>query len=99
MADEHAEALRRLEQRLDRASEKAERLIGAAARIAGAPKPPPAGWEAPAREDRAGSTGRANELETLLAAARAARELIPAEALERFANALRELLLALRALL
>jgi hypothetical protein len=120
------EALRRLEERLDRASDAAERLIAeAAARAAGAPgpgsesdapdpgpgsdaespagetaapreqKPPPAGWQVPdADGDR-----RAGDLELLANVVQSLRELIPPDLQRRLAEALRELLLALRALI
>jgi sugar-specific transcriptional regulator TrmB len=93
MADEPRDALRRLEQRLSSASDAAERLIAEAARTAER-KPPPAGWQAPAGEERSGS-----ELDTLIQAVRALRELIPPDVLERLATALKELLLAVRALI
>ena|SRR5437762_1650066 len=94
MADEPRDALRRLEERLSSASNAAERLIAEAARGGERGKPPPAGWQAPADEQRTGS-----ELDTLIAAIHAVRELIPADVIERLAAALKELLLALRALI
>lgn len=124
-----AEALRRLEQRLDRASEAAERLIAEAA-AAAVRRPPPAGWQQPdpgadasdhadadpSTSDRAdadsdpgpgarartgpgvrfGSTG---ELELLLAAIGALRDRIPPDLQRRLGEALREVLLAIRALI
>ncbi|MBV9367679.1 MAG: hypothetical protein JOY89_25845 [Solirubrobacterales bacterium] len=113
------EALRRLEQRLDRAKEAAERLmaeVAAEAAGAGHPgqgaghpgegagdpgdpteqvKPPPAGWQIP--EDA--HSGTSPELEPLFTLVQAMRELIPAELQRRLVAALRELLLALRALI
>ena len=113
------EALRRLEQRLDRATEAAERLmaeVAAEATGAGHPgqgaghpgegagdpgdpteqvKPPPAGWQIP--EDA--HSGTSPELEPLFTLVQAMRELIPAELQRRLVAALRELLLALRALI
>jgi hypothetical protein len=91
MADEPRDALRRLEQRLSSASDAAERLIAEAARTA---KPPPAGWQAPADQDRQGG-----DFEVLVQAIHAVRELIPPDVLSRLAAALRELLLAIRALI
>jgi hypothetical protein len=87
-----ADALRRLEERLDRASRAAERLI-AEARGWGR-KPPPAGWQA-------GKSGGQDgpELELLAQLIQSVRELVPAELQRRLAEALRELLLALRALI
>jgi hypothetical protein len=94
MADEPQDSLRRLEERLTSASNAAERLIAEAARTGERGKPPPAGWQAPAADERSG-----NELDALIQAARALRELIPPDVLERLAAALKELLLALRALI
>jgi hypothetical protein len=98
----HFDALRLLEDRLDRASEAAERLIAeaaqSAARAASAPRPPPAGWRS-SEPDAAGDGGRGSELEWLASALQSLRDLIPAELQRRLAEALRELLLAVRALL
>src|SRR5947209_20061536 len=91
MDDEPRDALRRLEDRLSTASDAAERLIAEAARTA---KPPPAGWQAPADQER-----RAGDFEVLLQAVHAVRELIPPDVLQRLAAALKELLLAVRALI
>jgi hypothetical protein len=104
------EALRRLEQRLDRASEAAERLMAeAAAAAAGAGlggareptatngetrKPPPAGWQVP--DDAPPSIP---DLDPFLALVQALRDLIPPDLQRRLAAAVRELLLALRALI
>jgi hypothetical protein len=96
--DASLEALRRLEERLDRASEAAERLLEeatAAATRAREPKVPPAGWQAPQSE---GEDRAPRDLELWLQIARSVRDLIPAELQERLAQALHELLLALRAL-
>ena len=125
------EALRRLEQRLDQASEAAERLMAqaaaaAAARVAGsagesaagagesaaggnpggAPgesgpgagdpaTPPPAGWQT--TDD--GTRGSTSELDPLVALIQAVRDLIPPDLQQRLIAALREVLLALRALI
>lgn len=104
------DALRRLEQRLDRATEAAERLMAqAAAEAAGAgnpeptgnpgnpgepAKPPPAGWQVP-EDARAG----APDADPFVALVQAMRDLIPPELQRRLVAALRELLLALRALI
>jgi hypothetical protein len=103
MTDPAPDALRRLEERLSQASEAAERLMQEAARGArrsepsGAQdRPPPAGWQT---ADAQGPPSHRGELETLLAALGSLRELIPPEVLARLAAALRELLLALRALI
>lgn len=94
-ADEPHDTLRRLEQRLSQASDAAERLM-AEARAAGPGRPPPAGWEAPASEHR---PARPTEVEALLQAIETVRDLIPPEVLERLAAAIREVLLAIRALI
>lgn len=98
MADESSESIRRLEDRISRASDAAERLISEAARTATGNRPPPAGWQAPP----AGSgqpVGRSSEFDALVQALQALRELIPEDVMERLAAALREVLLALRALI
>jgi hypothetical protein len=108
MADEAPETLRRLEERLSRASEAAERLVAEAARSAARPRsthgdrPPPAGWQVPRveeEEDEAPRERQAGELEVLVGAIHLLRELVPPDVVERLAAALRELLLAVRALI
>ena len=105
MTDEPPETLRRIEQRLAAASDAAQRLIAEASRgnqaAAGnrRDKPPPAGWEVPSPEAERSARRGAGELELLLAAARLMGEIVPAEVLERLTAALRELLLAARALI
>jgi hypothetical protein len=100
------DALRRLEQRLDRASEAAERLMAEAAaqaaRAAGGSaqpddpdEPPPAGWQIPGDA----RTDTSPELDPFVALVQAVRDLIPPELQRRLMAALRELLLALRALI
>ncbi len=102
------DALRQLEARLDRASEAAERLLteataraasaasAASARASGSDtETPAAGWQAPESE----SPGGGRDLELLLGIVQSVRELIPPELQRRLAEALRELLLALRALI
>jgi hypothetical protein len=100
-----AEALRRLQERLDRASDATERLIAEAA-AAALRRPPPAGWQVrqPQAESEPESGGRsappsASEIELLLDAIRALRERIPPELQRRLGEALKEVLLALRALI
>jgi hypothetical protein len=93
------EALRRLGDRIEQASEAAERLIAqaadeAAARLRARPKPPPSGWQTP--EDAAGQAPASPDVALLL---QAARELVPPDLQRRLAEAIRELLLALRALI
>jgi len=99
MADEPREALRRLEQRLSQASDAAERLIAEAARSTQRNRPPPAGWQAPGADGEQSGQRPGGELEALVQAISGLRELIPPEVLERIAAALREVLLALRALI
>lgn len=86
------DALRRLEQRLDRASEAAERMIAEATEAAS--QPPPAGWQAP-RPDQE----QPGDLDLLMQVVNSLRDLIPPELQRRLAEAMRELLLALRALI
>jgi hypothetical protein len=92
MADEQADALRRLEQRLSEASEQAERLIEEVQ-----DGPPAAGWQVP--EDGGSATTLTGELEALISAVRSLRDLVPPEVVHRLAEALREVLLALRGLI
>ncbi|HTU87705.1 MAG TPA: hypothetical protein VMF57_19150 [Solirubrobacteraceae bacterium] len=104
------EALRRIEERLDRASEAAERLMAQAAHAAAGGSdpdpgesanpgedsdPPPAGWQLP--DD--GPSPTWSDLDPFVAFVQAVRELIPADLQRRLIAALRELLLALRALI
>jgi len=114
------DALRRLEQRLDRASEAAERLMAQvateAARAANpvtddsdpgtddanpgdgadtSPQTPPAGWQSPDDEP----PRLAPELDPFLALLHTMHDLIPPELQQRLIAALREVLLALRALI
>jgi hypothetical protein len=127
------EALRRLEERLDRASQVAERLIvEAAARVVQPPEgggaqpggggaqpggagerapaseggpatPPPAGWQR--REDQTAGSGdptassARGELDVLLQILNAVRDRLPPELQHRLGEALREVLLAVRALI
>jgi hypothetical protein len=112
------DALGRLEERLDRASEAAERLLAdAAARVIG--KPPPAGWQQASRSGGArggdgdadgagdvdgGGGGDAGSLlgadaDLLLGVLGALRNRVPPELQQRLAEAFREVLLALRALI
>lgn len=102
----------RLEQRLERAEQAAERLI-AEATAAAMRKPPPSGWQRrePDSAEPAGSQNEAGsrasgpgrdatgEIELLLEAVRALRDRIPPDLQRRLAEALREVLVALRALI
>lgn len=91
------ELLGRLGERLDRASQAAERLIAEAA-AAAIRRPPPAGWQPPDPGPMSDSRVR-SELELLLEAILSLRDRIPAELQRRLGEALRDLLLALRALI
>ena len=96
-SDPAPDALRRLEQRLDRASRAAERLIaeaGGAGHAAAGRKPPAAGWQAPDSEAADGG-----ELELLAQLIQSVRELVPDDLQRRLSAALKEVLLALRALI
>jgi hypothetical protein len=128
------DALRRLEERLARASEAAERLIAEAAgsaraaassgaapawapeggaesgsddsgadeagadeaAAADARRPPPAGWQTPLADE---GRRRNGELELLIQFFQSVRDLIPPDLQRRLGEALRELLLAIRALI
>jgi hypothetical protein len=89
-----ADAIRRLQQRLDQASADAERLISEAT---AARKPPPAGWQAPGADSERPPLG--GDLELLTQLLQSVRDLVPPELERRLAEALRELLLAVRALI
>jgi hypothetical protein len=96
------DALHRLEARLERASEAAERLLAdAAPRLTG--KPPPAGWQRPAADPGAGRSDGGSVLgsdaELLFGILASVRDRIPPELQQRLGEALREVLLALRALI
>ena len=93
--------LTRLDERLDRASEAAERLIAEAA-AAAVRRPPPAGWQQPNSESppRRGSEPRpAGEFELLFEAMPPSATVFPPELQHRLGEALREVLLAVRALI
>jgi hypothetical protein len=98
MTGEPPEPLRRIEQRLAAASDAAERLIAEATPGDRGDKPPPSGWQVPARESERSARLGTRELELLLGGVRLMGEVVPAEVLERLIAALRELLLAARAL-
>jgi hypothetical protein len=94
--------LRRLEERLEHASEVAERLVAEAAAQTSArmraaqAEPPAAGWQESGQQ---GSTRVGGEVEQLLAMMASVRDLVPADLQQRLAEALRQLVLAVRALL
>lgn len=82
----------------------AERLVAqaaaeASARIgAAAVKPPPAGWQASGGEDGQASSRVSGEFEQLLQALTTVRDMVPPDLQQRLAEALHQLLLAVRAL-
>jgi|SRR5579871_4620901 len=83
--------LKALEERIERASRAAERLFSeAASEAARRVKPPAAGWQTPDGEE-----GH----DPVLALLDTVRELVPEDLRRRLAEAVRELLLALRALI
>jgi hypothetical protein len=92
--------LRRLERRLDQASAAAERLIAEAASAA-VKRPPPSGWQPPEPEGghTEGTTAVGGDIDLLLDALRSLRDRIPPDLQRRLGEALRELLMALRALI
>jgi hypothetical protein len=90
--------LARLEARLDRASEAAERLIAEAA-AAAVRRPPPAGWQRVAADEADPGSALGSEIELLLEAVQSLRDRIPPDLQRRLGEALRELLLAMRALI
>jgi hypothetical protein len=106
-SDDH-DALRRLEARLDRAAEATERLIAEAAGAAfsgsgadpeDATRPPPAGWQQPGPASRAPQWLNGDEIELLMGLLGSLRDRIPPELQQRLTQAVREVLLALRALI
>jgi hypothetical protein len=99
--------LRLLEQHLQQASDAAERLFAGAA---GGARPaagrgshradtPPSGWQLPEGEISSGKAAMDGHLELLWQLLRSLRDLIPPELQRRLAEAVRELLLAIRALI
>jgi hypothetical protein len=136
-SDTDADALRRLEERLDRAAAAAERLLGDAVAAAGSgagaadpgspgpgaersasasdesgpgpsggdggakgpPHVPPAGWQQPAPDGGSGRGWGGGEVDLLLGLLATLRDRIPPELQQRLADAVREVLLAVRALI
>lgn len=98
--DGRDDPLRGLERRIEQASDVAERLIAEAAGAA-LRRPPPAGWQTPGSEppDGEAPTLGASEVDLLLEAIRSLRDRIPPDLQRRLGEALRELLVALRALI
>jgi hypothetical protein len=100
-SDSPDDTLRRLEERLDAASQAAERLLADATARA-TRRPPPSGWQQPAPEGSAEAPDGGlfgSDAELLLGVVAALRERIPPELQQRLAEAVREVLLALRALI
>ena len=98
-----ADALYALQERLDRAAAAAERLL---AQAGGGPAVPPRGWQRAGgdRDDGRSARPRADWTEgedaaLLLGLLAGVRERVPAELAQRLAAAVREVLLALRALI
>jgi hypothetical protein len=116
-SDTDADALRRLEERLDRAAAAAERLLGDAVAAAGdtgsggdsggddadgddrPPHVPPAGWQQPPPDGGPGRGWGSGEVDLLLGVLASLRDRIPPELQQRLAAAVREVLLAVRALI
>lgn len=100
-SDEQAspDPLRHLTERLERASQEARRLAVEAAEAAlrGAPIPPASGWAAPGGDEELRSAAR--QIDGLVAALSSLRDLVPPELQRTLAEALRELLVAIRGLL
>jgi hypothetical protein len=87
--------LKALEERIERAQRAAERLFTeAAAEATRRVKPPSAGWQTPES-----SEPRTAEPDPLFALLETIRELVPDDLRQRLAEAIRELLMALRALI
>jgi len=103
--DNDRDRLRRLTERLDVAAQRAERLLSdsvlAAATAEPPDRPPPSGWQRPRVDDRSDRDRWLNsdELELLLTVLAGVRDRIPPELRRRLADAVRELLMALRALI
>jgi hypothetical protein len=103
--DSDRDRLRRLTERLDVAAQRAERLLSdsvlAAATAKPPDRPPPSGWQRPRVEDPSDRDRwlDSDELELLLTVLAGVRDRIPPELRRRLADAVRELLMALRALI
>jgi LmbE family N-acetylglucosaminyl deacetylase len=88
--------LKRLGERLEQASEAAERLMDeAAARFAGHPGPPPSGWQTQEQADAPAHLPTTD----LVLMLQSLREFVPDDLQRRLAEAIRELLLAIRSLI
>lgn len=89
------DAVAALRERLERTQEAARALAEEAARAAGARRAPESGWEAPRPE----GGGTSADLHGLLTLGELVRGLVPPELQEQIAAVVRELLLAVRALI
>jgi hypothetical protein len=89
------EAYERMRASLDDAHAQAERLVQEAE--ARAREVPPRGWAAPEEEPRRGAPGL-SEIQALAGLLDLARQSLPPELTRQFLDALRQLLLAVRAL-
>jgi hypothetical protein len=97
-AERVEDALGQLEERLDRASQAAERLLAdAAERVTG--RPPPSGWQQQPSAEDGPATSLGAEADLLLGLLVAMRDRLPPDLQQRLAEAIREVLLALRALI
>jgi hypothetical protein len=93
------DALREVRAHLDEAHAAADRLVQEAQRQAADASDEPAAAVPPSGWDSAGGDAAMPDLRALMALIDAVREAVPAELSRQLAAALRELLLALRALL
>jgi hypothetical protein len=114
VAESDRDRLRRLTERLDVAAQRAERLLSESVLAAATEqppvdplhngdghRPPPSGWQRPRAEDPADRDRwlQSDELDLLLTVLAGVRDRIPPELRRRLAAAVRELLMALRALI
>jgi hypothetical protein len=99
-SDPADDTLRRLEERLDAAAEAAERLLAEATARA-TRRPPAAGWQQPRPEGDEPRDGGllGGDAELLLGIVASLRDRIPPDLQQRLVEAVREVLLALRALI
>ncbi len=93
------ETLDELEQRLRDVRESAARLVGRSKNGSVTHPPPSQGWQTQGSNTRSTEESDGNEFEALNQLLGGLRGLVPPELNEQFTNALRELLIALRALI
>jgi hypothetical protein len=98
MTADPGDPLEQLREQLERTQEAARALAREAAEAAAGAsrRPPAAGWQAPGADEARPAGG---ELAALLALIETVREALPAELIERVVVVVRELLLAVRALI